>query len=771
MSNIEENLKKILNSRFGKDVRQAIHDGIHDCYEDGKAGAVDLTARERIEEAITTEKSERQTADAAEKAERMQEIAVERARINNLVAGNNPTEGNSELHDIRVGYDGIQYENAGEAVRKQIGSLSEEKETGLQNLITPEMMKNGKTLGGSVEKGEDGKITLTTNTTYGRYDIKYKGKIPEYFIVLSKFKANTSTGFSVRFSVYGYHDSENLKEVEYKQLEIVACRETGYYTVSALCHKKENQTQANINRVDIGVMPIVSGANIELYDYVMFDVDEIYERLMAKSIDVYQIIRTTIGTNTFFDEVGRYKGKVDNLLSVYSVFSKQAETSEYAKNVESPVFPLVENSQFEFSPSHCYGWYTLKDVSYNIGDKLLIIATGDTPFYFGIRESISSWSVRVASTKQSSDGVNYGYALLTVKDNAMMNDGTTYHTSAYVYRINDNIEADTFVTFDLVKNLVNNGSPHGYIYTYIFNLENRIKQLEVNAPIQNSWKNKNALFIGDSLTAAHKYQSKVKELLEINVFNHCKGGVGLVQMVDGDKGLGGDYDNETDASGVLRPLTTEDVSDKDLIVLFGGYNNRGIDDGKVGDCYNPDGGGQSTIAGYMQYCVNRIYEELQKANNLRCKLLIVTVDCAGRYPYIDADGYDEYPSGSGRTMETLANIQREIAEHNSILCCDLWHTSGINKNTWNVFGASSNPVNEQYSPYELNAEGEPVNETRIKYVKGKSYYQKRNGQVILEEYTGSSPYPYNGDQLHKSTEGYNRIGECLVGTITKGYGN
>ena len=137
MSNIEENLTKILNSRFGKDVRQAIHDGIHDCYEDGKAGAVDLTARERIEEAITTEKSERQAADAAEKSERqaadaaekserMQEIAVERARIDNLVSNNNPTEGNSELIDIRIGYDGTKYGSAGEAVRGQVGSLSED---------------------------------------------------------------------------------------------------------------------------------------------------------------------------------------------------------------------------------------------------------------------------------------------------------------------------------------------------------------------------------------------------------------------------------------------------------------------------------------------------------------------------------------------------------------------------------------------------------------------------------------------------------------------
>lgn len=93
MSNIEQNLQKILTSRYGKDVRQSIHDSIHDCYEDGKAGAVDLVAREQIA---------------------------------NLVANNNPTEGNSELIDIRVGADGKTYPSAGDAVREQVSSLKDD---------------------------------------------------------------------------------------------------------------------------------------------------------------------------------------------------------------------------------------------------------------------------------------------------------------------------------------------------------------------------------------------------------------------------------------------------------------------------------------------------------------------------------------------------------------------------------------------------------------------------------------------------------------------
>ena len=48
-----------------------------------------------------------------------QEVEIERKRITNIVSNNNPTEGNSELIDIRVGADGKTYSGAGEAIRSQ----------------------------------------------------------------------------------------------------------------------------------------------------------------------------------------------------------------------------------------------------------------------------------------------------------------------------------------------------------------------------------------------------------------------------------------------------------------------------------------------------------------------------------------------------------------------------------------------------------------------------------------------------------------------------
>ena len=117
MSNIQENLEKILHAVFGRDVRQAIHDGIKNCYDDGRAG-------------------------------------------------------DEELYDVRNGYDGTSYPTAGEAVRSQFNSfnskLSEEKtqretaDRNLQNAINTESNSRS-TADTTLQKNIDNEATKRTN--------------------------------------------------------------------------------------------------------------------------------------------------------------------------------------------------------------------------------------------------------------------------------------------------------------------------------------------------------------------------------------------------------------------------------------------------------------------------------------------------------------------------------------------------------------------------------------------------------------------------------
>lgn len=104
MAGIQEYLDLIKNAVYGREVRQAIHDGIETCYKEGKAGATDLVARESIS----------------------QVNSVLSARIDELIAPSGEAPSAAEVTDARIGADGTTYTSLGGAVRGQVTDLKSE---------------------------------------------------------------------------------------------------------------------------------------------------------------------------------------------------------------------------------------------------------------------------------------------------------------------------------------------------------------------------------------------------------------------------------------------------------------------------------------------------------------------------------------------------------------------------------------------------------------------------------------------------------------------
>lgn len=341
-------------------------------------------------------------------------------------------------------------------------------------------------------------------------------------------------------------------------------------------------------------------------------------------------------------------------------------------------------------------------------------------------------------------------------------EGDTMNVSTKLYSFTDYYSLFNPADEDIAKSLYDNG-----IY------------VESN---NKSWEGKRLLAIGDSVTAMYydsglpetgygfySWADKVGSLLNMKVRKHAEGGIGLIQMVDGH---GTDAPNGVDPdtfNNKVYKLNTDDVKDVDVIIVMGMYNEYGIlakDAGTVTDMYVDSTTG-NTFMGRLNYAIKRIYEELAKANNLECKVLICGPHRHGKYPYSDEDAYQK--------GDLLSNSAKAVADYHSLHYIDLMHRGMINKYNWSVAQKSSVELSDNYiSSTGINdgnnhpfasvndAPSAASNKDKLITIVGKEYAYKSDGSTWVYGYVTC---PWNADQLHPSIKGSDMIGEVIAGEI------
>ena len=338
--------------------------------------------------------------------------------------------------------------------------------------------------------------------------------------------------------------------------------------------------------------------------------------------------------------------------------------------------------------------YVKIDKTYNIFNPVTqgyvsiqnTILDGDTPAYVtsdwvelkqGQRVILSANNAQVIRIYVGSDKLpttSGGHRVDYISAYQGVHDGRYY--AEYRATVDCFIRASTVRVGEPMLEISENQYPRPYVeYKYQLpgNLNFTLPQMGGNI-----WNGKRVLCIGDSLTAAGIWQQKLSENLGMIVSTHALGGIGFPQMLDG----------VTVGDETLPPLAQSDVIDKDLIIIYGGYNHRAGVVGEPGDLYPT----QQTTIGALQYLINGVYNLLAGAGNLKCRIVVICPHCAGAYSYVPYNWNEEYPIGSGRTGETVANGIIECARYNRIASFDLFHNSGINQNTWSVFSASPTPT-------------------------------------------------------------------------------
>ena len=474
--------------------------------------------------------------------------------------------------------------------------------------------------------------------------------------------------------------------------------------------------------------------NSSAYKNFKYAINELIEKKADKSY-----VDTELDEKFDKESIVQESGDAEDM-----VMSQKAVTDKLYTEVNTPIEKETKNYSY-YGPR---GEYIAEDVHFKIdyypvsaGDKVKVVFVSSTP--------VAGLAFVSGKGQQPISFSDVGDASVTINVDKVVTvpDGANY--------------------IAISSKMADNSSAYKSVTTNRFDvLEEKIDKSDSN--FTSKYKGKKLLAIGDSVTDQNYWQKRVGELLGMSVRNHCKGGIGIIQMVDGDES--GDapsgYDPDNFGTDRIYKLNTKDVENVDVIIIMGFYNERKLATSTPGiktDMYPTN----DTFIGRLNYAIKRIYEELQKANNTNCRVIVCSPHKYGKYSYIDKTANED--------GEDIYNAIKVSADYNSVPCIDLMHNGGINQYNWNSCQASDSAINNNYipadgindgtnKPFNSQADFPPASENKGKKVTSKGYEGTFTSDGEKWNFDWE-PYPWLGDHLHLSQFGGYMLGDYIAAQL------
>ena len=606
----------------------------------------DETERNERTQADETERNERTQADATEKSERKAEIDVERKRIDNLAklpAGS--TTGDAELKDIRVGADGTIHGTAGEAVRKQVGSLKED----IVNLY--------KSLGANDKVLEDYLLDKTSTIKAEKnYHVYIFNVIPNSVI---NVEHTSNSGFTYDF----FYEEPTLGSVSYNGKRVVVTNTVAEnVVVPSQCRwiavSSENTEVAHISPN----APMI----ITALDY----------------IEAIKVVNKNM-LNAFIQN--------DNPLELKDFYT-------IGNGIENLAMPKKNKITFNSTSTNLFinGIICKKPIFKTRHEGFYILAKGHS--------ILSNTDYYLLVNIGSKLGTLYSYDI-----NADVTEGLTEYSDIKLDIPESSVHNLTFVNNDDTTLLIDNGKEYVIDYKKIAMREGRadigyfsescIGLAHESEPMEITWYLDDVdnvtigkyIAFGDSMTYGSLTDGDGSHLIGRSETRYPEYYANRHNMYCLNKGVPGQgYLNYGDNTA-LDTIKKTDITDADLITLAYGLNDHTNHRTKLGtlNADNPN-----TILGRLKMCLEYIWQ-----NNPKCKIIVIgSTTRLGEFAepilkYGDTDS-DFNTQGLNKAIETYCNINGiafisndgcGVNAFNQSLRCDVTHFTEEGYLVWSKY--------------------------------------------------------------------------------------